>query len=58
VFASVGGPDRWQSMPRVVLIAVQAFACHAGCTLCLPSAAISITIVPIAWREAPRPWSS
>jgi Vitamin K epoxide reductase family len=67
VLGSVGGTDRWRSMPRlvllfgavvgamalaaVVLVAVQAFAYHTGCTLCLASVAISIAIVPIAWRE-------
>lgn len=63
VTGAIGGNERWHRLPwmviiygaivaivgatGIVLIFVQAFAIHAGCTLCLISAAISIVI---AWR--------
>lgn len=56
--AALGGPTRWRTHPRLVLLfgavasalavsgiglaGVQAFALHAGCTLCITSAVISV----------------
>ncbi len=67
VLGSLGGTDRWRTTPTLVLlfgavvaamalgsiglVVLQAFVYRTGCTLCLCSAAISIGIVPIAWRE-------
>ncbi len=67
VLALVGGPDRWRTMPAVVLayglvmaglvgtalvlVAMQLFVVHAGCMLCLASAAISLTIGWLARDE-------
>lgn len=62
-----GGPERWRTAPRTVLLfgavagvmalfglllaAAQAFWLRAGCTLCLASAGISVAIAVLARRE-------
>lgn len=62
-----GGRERWRTLPWAVvffgvvaggmalfgllLAAIQAFWLHAGCTLCLTSAAISVGIAVLARRE-------
>lgn len=63
----VGGSERYRTMPGVVLamggvvgamgaaglvlIMLQAFYYHQFCTLCLASAVLSISLVPLAWPE-------
>ncbi|MDQ6912489.1 MAG: vitamin K epoxide reductase [Verrucomicrobiota bacterium] len=63
----VGGSERWRTMPWMVILygaivasvsataiglaLVQGLVIHAGCTLCLTSAAISIVIAGLARRE-------
>ncbi len=63
----IGGPERYRTMPRVViamgvlvgamggagllLVLLQAFYFRQFCTLCLASAALSISLVPLAWPE-------
>lgn len=62
-----GGEERWRTAPKTVLFfgavaaamalfglllaAIQAFWLHAGCTLCLSSAAISVGIAVLARKE-------
>ncbi len=64
---SIGGGARWRTMPAAVLIygltvclvgatalalaLLQPFLFHAGCTLCLASALISISVVWLARHE-------
>lgn len=68
VTGAIGGNERWRRLPwlviiygaivgiigatGIVLIFAQVFAIHAGCTLCLISAAISIVIAWLARHEA------
>ncbi len=68
LLTSVGGEDRWRTMPLLVvalglvasgmalvgigLIIFQAFILNAFCTLCLASAAVSLAIWPLVWDEA------
>lgn len=63
----VGGTERWRTRPRLVLLycgvamalgaagvflaAWQVLAVHAGCTLCLASATISVAIAGLALTE-------
>jgi uncharacterized membrane protein len=63
----IGGPERWRTAPKIVLLfgvvagamalfglllaAVQAFWLRAGCTLCLTSAGISVEVALMARRE-------
>ncbi|MNR92115.1 Vitamin K epoxide reductase family protein [compost metagenome] len=67
VAGAIGGPERYRTMPAVVLfmgvvvgamgvaglilLLLQAFSYHQFCTLCLASAALSIALVPLAWPE-------
>jgi uncharacterized membrane protein len=67
ILGSIGGADRWRTMPWLViafgtvvalaglasllLVAAQALVVHAWCTLCLASAVISLSIVPLAAPE-------
>lgn len=62
-----GGQQRWRTAPRlvlthgivvmavalsaIVLALLQLFVVHAGCTLCLTSAAISVVIATLARNE-------
>ena len=63
----IGGSERWRTMPWMVILygaivgcvsaaaiglaLVQGLVIHAGCTLCLTSAALSIVIAWLARRE-------
>lgn len=67
VLELAGGEDRWRARPwlpllfglvacgmavvSLALVAMQAFVFRAWCTLCLVSAAISIAMPALAWRE-------
>jgi len=67
VLGLIGGPRRWRTMPgiallfgvmvvltgatAVLLVALQIVVVRAFCTLCLVSAAISLTIVPLSLEE-------
>jgi hypothetical protein len=67
VLSLIGGRDKWRTMPwsvlafglvilsgalvSVLLILMQAFLVGAWCTLCLASAAISLAIFVLGYRE-------
>ncbi len=67
VLSLIGGRHKWRTMPwavlafgivivsgagvSVLLILMQAFLVGAGCTLCLASAAISLAIFVLGYRE-------
>jgi uncharacterized membrane protein len=67
VLTLIGGVSRWRTMPWIVLtlgalvgcmglaaiglVIVQPLLLHAGCTLCLASAGVSLLIVPLATGE-------
>ncbi len=64
---SIGGSERWRTLPRVVcllgivvtgmalvslvLVFLQAVVMRAFCTVCLASAALSFVIFVLAWEE-------
>jgi uncharacterized membrane protein len=78
VLTSIGGEDRWRTFPFVVLVLgvvvtgmaavsillviFQAFVLRSYCTLCLVSAALSLVIFRLAWKEVSatlwRPWQA
>lgn len=67
ILTSVGGEDRWRTLPLLVvvlgvvatgmalvsvaLVIFQAFALRSFCTLCLVSAGLSLVIWPMVWEE-------
>ncbi len=67
ILTSIGGEQRWRTLPEVVmllglvvalmalvsigLVCYQAIVVTTFCTLCLVSAAASLAILPLAWQE-------
>lgn len=67
ILSLIGGPKKWRTMPwtvlafgvvilsgagvSVLLVLMQAFLVGAWCTLCLASAAISLAIFVLGYRE-------